>query len=90
MLRWTAILLLLLTPAMAPAQDATTPLPEATRTAPTRQRPPPPPPPGKGASFRLERGDARLDIKCADEEPMAACVEAVGKLLDRVGVPPGR
>jgi hypothetical protein len=37
----------------------------------------------KGFDLRLE-GDRRLRVSCGDE-PMAACVEAVRPLLDRLG-----
>jgi hypothetical protein len=37
-----------------------------------------------GAHFRLQRGDARIDIRCGDNEPIGACVEAAGRLLDKV------
>ncbi len=41
-------------------------------------------PPSKAAHFRLRRQGAMLDIKCADDEPMKACVDAAGALLDKV------
>lgn len=44
--------------------------------------PPPPPPPG--ASFRIQRGDVRLGVRCAPNEPMQACVAAASALLDKV------
>ena len=31
---------------------------------------PPPPPPPKGAHLRFERGDAKVDVKGADDEPL--------------------
>ena len=37
-----------------------------------------------GAHFRLQRGDARIDIRCGDNEPIGVCVEAAGRLLDKV------
>ncbi len=40
---------------------------------------------GKAAHFRFVRGDNRVDIKCAADEPMKACVEAAGTLLDKLG-----
>jgi hypothetical protein len=36
-----------------------------------------PPPPSKAAHFRIEQGDNAIDVKCADEEPMRACADAV-------------
>ena len=45
----------------------------------------PPPPPPKGAHFRLERGDARIDVKCADEDSMKACADITLQLLDKLG-----
>lgn len=45
---------------------------------------PPPPPPPKGAHFRLERGDARIDVKCADEDSMKACADITLQLLDKL------
>ena len=38
----------------------------------------------KGAAFHLRRGESRLDIKCAENEPMKACVDAATALLDKV------
>ena len=37
-----------------------------------------------GASFRLRRGQAEIDIRCPAAEPVAACVAAAGTLLDKV------
>lgn len=45
---------------------------------------PPPPPPPKGAHFQFERGDARVDVKCADDEPMRACADITLQLLDKL------
>ena len=39
----------------------------------------------ESARFHLRRGDAELDIKCAANEPMMACVTAANTLLDHVG-----
>jgi hypothetical protein len=44
----------------------------------------PPPPPEKAAHFRLQRGDALLDVKCADEEPMKACADLALQMVDRL------
>jgi hypothetical protein len=43
-----------------------------------------PPPPSKAAHFRLEQGDTRLDVKCADDEPMRACADVTLQMLDRL------
>jgi hypothetical protein len=49
---------------------------------------PPPPPPSKAAHFRLRNGNAGIDVKCADDEPMKACVDAAGQLIDKLsGIP---
>ncbi|NTJ43157.1 hypothetical protein G6L28_11180 [Agrobacterium larrymoorei] len=45
---------------------------------------PPPPPPSKGAHFRLEQGETKIDIKCADEEPMKACADIMMQLIDKM------
>jgi len=42
------------------------------------------PPPPKGAFFHLQRGDAQIAVKCADDEPTKACIEAVSQLFDKV------
>lgn len=61
-----------------------------------RPEAPPPPPPGgprrgpdappspKGAHFHVERGDTRVDVKCADDEPMKACADITLQLLDKL------
>lgn len=46
--------------------------------------PPPPPPPSRAASFRLERGDVSISVRCAESEPMQACVNAANALLDKM------
>jgi hypothetical protein len=46
------------------------------------------PPPSKGAHFRFKKGDAMVDIKCADDEPMKACVDAGSALLDKLMAAP--
>lgn len=46
--------------------------------------PPPPPPPSKAAHFIFERGDARIDVKCADDEPTKACADTITQLLDKL------
>ncbi len=47
-----------------------------------------PPPPTKAAFFHFRKGDARVTIKCADDEPMKACVEAGSALLDKLAAQP--
>ena len=39
---------------------------------------------GRGARFEIRRGDTRIDVKCAPDEPMKACVEAATVLFDKV------
>ncbi len=45
-------------------------------------------PPSKAAQFRFRKGDAMVDIKCADDEPMKACVDAGSALLDKLAAQP--
>lgn len=42
------------------------------------------PAPSKAARFMFRRGDALVNIKCADDEPMKACVDAGSALLDKL------
>jgi hypothetical protein len=60
--------------------------------------PPPPPPPGgpgprgqrppplpeRAAHFRLQRGDAMVDVKCADDEQMKVCADLTLQMVDRL------
>ncbi len=46
------------------------------------------PPPSKAARFMIRRGDSVVAIKCADDEPMKACVDAGSALLDKLGAMP--
>jgi hypothetical protein len=39
---------------------------------------------GGGAHFRFQRGDARIDIRCGDNEPMSLCVEGASRLIDKI------
>ena len=48
---------------------------------PRGQRPPPPP---RAAHFRLQRGDAMVDVKCADGEPVRACADLALQMVDRL------
>ncbi|WP_160003551.1 hypothetical protein [Rhizobium sp. 18055] len=50
-------------------------------------RPPPPPPPSKAAHFRIEDGDTKIDIKCADDEPTKACADLLLQVIDKLGSP---
>jgi hypothetical protein len=45
---------------------------------------PPPPPPFRAAHFRLQRGDAMVDVKCADDEQMKVCVDLTLQMVDRL------
>ena len=42
----------------------------------------------RGARLSLKRGDSQIDIRCPGNENIAACVDAVGKLMDRVQAMP--
>lgn len=42
------------------------------------------PPVSKAAFFRLRKGDVSVGIKCADDEPTKACVDAAATLLDKL------
>lgn len=48
----------------------------------------PPFPPPRGARFRVHvnRGEAHVGVRCAENAPMRACVDAANALLDKVGV----
>ncbi len=51
---------------------------------------PPPPPPSRAAHLHLERGDAIVDVKCADDDGTKACADIVSALLDKLaGMPAG-
>ncbi len=39
---------------------------------------------GRAARFHFTRGDATVDIKCAADEPMKACIDAATTLLDKL------
>ncbi len=82
-------------PRNGPEAGAPPPPPGGRRPGPEAGAPPPPggprrgpdappPPPPKGAHFRFERGDARIDVKCADDEPMKACADITLQLLDKL------
>jgi hypothetical protein len=50
---------------------------------PRGQRPPPPAP-SRAAHFRLQRGDAMVDVKCADDEQMKVCADLTLQIIDRL------
>jgi hypothetical protein len=44
----------------------------------------PPPPPSKAAHFRIEDGSVKIDVKCAEDEPMKACADELNQILKRL------
>lgn len=38
-----------------------------------------------GARFHMRRGDAEIDVRCPADVRMSDCVEAIGKMIDRLG-----
>ena len=38
-----------------------------------------------GARFHLRKGDAAIDVRCPSDTRFNDCVEAIGRLLDRLG-----
>ena len=38
-----------------------------------------------GARFHMRRGDSEIDVRCPADVRMSDCVEAIGKMLDRLG-----
>ncbi|MFF0950262.1 hypothetical protein ACFYE9_22095 [Rhizobium leguminosarum] len=44
----------------------------------------PPPPPSKAAHFRIEDGNTRIDLKCAEDEPMKVCADLLLQVMDRL------
>jgi hypothetical protein len=74
-------------PLMSPGAEAgdmngPPPPPPPGGPGPRSQRPPPPP--ERAAHFRLQRGDALLDVKCADEESMKTCADLALQMIDRL------
>jgi hypothetical protein len=57
--------------------------------APTQGHKPmhPPRPEGKGARFRIRTPNLNIGVKCPDDEPIKACVDAVSQLIDKAGTP---
>ncbi|NKM58842.1 hypothetical protein GFL21_30890 [Rhizobium anhuiense] len=45
---------------------------------------PPPLPPSKAAHFRIEDGNTRIDLKCAEDEPMKVCADLLLQVMDRL------
>ncbi|MFF2319505.1 hypothetical protein ACFVTJ_00475 [Agrobacterium sp. NPDC058088] len=44
----------------------------------------PPPPPSKAAHFWIEDGERKIDVKCADDEPMKACADIMMQIIDKM------
>ncbi|ARM88963.1 hypothetical protein RHEC894_CH02676 [Rhizobium sp. CIAT894] len=44
----------------------------------------PPPPLSKAAHFRIEDGNTRIDLQCAEDEPMKACADLLLQVMDRL------
>ncbi len=42
-----------------------------------------PPRPSKAAHFRIKTGDTKIDVKCAEDEPMKVCADMVLQILER-------
>ncbi|WP_037093994.1 hypothetical protein [Rhizobium leguminosarum] len=42
------------------------------------------PPPSKAAHFRIEDGNTRIDLQCAEDEPMKACADLLLQVMDRL------
>lgn len=49
---------------------------------------PPPPPPSRAAHLHLQRGDAVVDVKCADDDSTKACADIVNAMLDKLAALP--
>ena len=47
-------------------------------------------PVSKAARFQFSRGEAEVDIRCAEDEPMRACADAAGVLIDKLAAQPTR
>jgi hypothetical protein len=43
----------------------------------------PPPPPPRGAHIKVENGDTKIDLRCAEADTTEACADIVMKLLDK-------
>ena len=42
------------------------------------------------AHFRMRNGPVAIEVKCADDEPTKACIEAASQLIDKVSLIPER
>ncbi|MDF0697160.1 hypothetical protein PYR71_11690 [Rhizobium sp. MC63] len=42
------------------------------------------PRPSKAAHFQIEDGNTRIDLKCAEDEPMKACADLLLEVIDRL------
>ncbi|KKZ85919.1 hypothetical protein RPHASCH2410_CH19510 [Rhizobium phaseoli Ch24-10] len=40
--------------------------------------------PSKAAHFQIEDGNTRIDLKCAEDEPMKACADLLLEVMDRL------
>ncbi len=38
-----------------------------------------------GARFQMRKGDAAIDVRCPSDSSLNDCVEAIGRMLDRLG-----
>lgn len=45
------------------------------------------PPPSKAARFRIMDGNTRIDLKCAEDEPMKVCADLLLQVMDRLQGP---
>jgi hypothetical protein len=72
------------------AQTAAPLPPSAPTPAGSRPLPPMIPSPSKGAHFRLQDGDAAVDVKCAEDEPMKLCADITLQILEKLVSMPER
>lgn len=68
-------------PRPGPDADAPPPPPGGLQRGPDG---PPPPPPPRGAHLVIARGDARIDLQCADDATTRACADIALQMLDRL------
>jgi hypothetical protein len=66
------------------AQTSAPPPPSAPPPGGSRSLPPFIPSPSKGAHFRLQDGDAAVDVKCAEDEPMKLCADITLQILEKL------
>ncbi|WP_237478021.1 hypothetical protein [Lichenibacterium dinghuense] len=55
---------------------------------PHPHRPPPHPPEGKGARIHIHTPNLDVNVKCPDDEPIKACVDAISQLMDKANAQP--